>query len=580
MTRDHALIRKKAGHHDNEVIWIGKITIALLQTTPLHVFTCTTLYILSQVSMLAAILLPWKLLMIMATENYPWMIPEALRVFSERELVVMLGITAFFAFIIYAICEVLIGSVCSRGSTFILDKNQKMGLFNGHREQASLLYRRFLRAVATVFTVGFIITGLIYIYPNMLLSLVSYLLTGLTVTIFQKRNALKIILSFLTPEMKTTIWWGAGFFYAVFWLMADYWRGMLPSLATAFIALLLVRQAIVLIFPVYGTYSTFIKQRKKVNALFLSDIPWHPESITDDKFMELIEPTRRETWLNALLHRHYDITEDVTIISCRTSNAGKLASLITSASTKNQSDRAFFVKLFHSSSKDSALHEKAILEVLPKNWLTPHFYGVHKVEDHLCHVFEWPSQAGWMSASTRSKMLPEIRTKLLALELPDELVSRYERSRLHLSDRLELITWDVLVSISPKSSLNECLQLQRYWPKICNMVRSQPKQVVIPGIHQHLTGNVNNKPIIYNWTRWSWEPIGAGWPLDTTEDEFKKALNTASTHRKYLAPQNVKNAKLMALLYEFERRFNNKNYTDAIKLTTPVHEAIKDCKLL
>lgn len=580
MIRDHALLRKKAVHHDNEVVWIGKITIALLQTTPLHVFTCTTLYIFSQISMLAAILLPWKLLMIMATENYPWMIPEALRVFSERELVVMLGITAFFAFIIYAICEVLIGSVCSRGSAFILDKNQKMGLFNGHREQASLLYRRFLRAVAAVFTVGVIAASLIYIYPYMLLALITYLLIGLTIIIFQRSRTSKTTLPILTSEMKTTIWWGAGFFYAVSWLIADYWQGTLPSLATAFITLLLVRQAIVLIFPVYGTYSIFIKQRSKVNTLFLADIPWNPESRTDDGFMALIEPLRRKTWINTLLHQHYDIADDVTVISCKTSNAGKSASLIISTSIKNQSDRAFLVKLFHSSSEDSALHEQAILEVLPANWLAPHLCGVHNIEGHICHVFEWPSQAGWMSASKRSKRLPEIRKNLLSLELPDTLVSRYERSRSHLSDRLKLITWNVLTSISPKGSLEACQQLQSYWPNICHIVRLQPRQVVIPRLHQHLVGDVGNKSLICNWTRWLWEPVGAGWPLNTNEEEFQRALNEAAVLRPYLAQVNAKLTGVIALLYEFERLWRIKKHTEVVKLIMPLYSAAKNSKLL
>ena len=582
MFNSHISTRKKADqlNNDNEVFWIGRITSALLQITPLHVFTCIALYMLSQVFMLAAILLPWKLLMIMATESYPWMMPEALRVFSERELVLILGITAFLAFLVYAICEILIGLVCRRGSTFILAKNQKMGLFNGHREHAALLYQRFLRAVAAVFTVGVIAVCLIYLYPYMLLALITYLLIGLTVIVWQRRNTSQTTLSLLPPEMKTTLWWGAGFFYAVSWLMADYWRGILPELATTFISLLLVRQALVLIFPVYGSYSLFIKQRNKVDALFLSDIPWSPASITDNGFMALIEPAHRETWLNALLHRHYGIADNITVVSCRTSNAGKSASLITSTTVTGQSGRAFLVKLFHSSHEESALHERHILEVLPASGLAPHFCGAHNIEGHLCHVFEWPSQAGWMSAPKRSEQLPEIREKLLALELPDELISRYERSRLHLADRLKFITWDLLASISPKGSLEACQQLKHSWPDICRMSRSQPRQVVIPRIHQHLIGHVGNHSFICNWTNWLWEPVGAGWPLSTNEAEFQQALNEAATQRPCLSQVNANSAGLMALLYEFERLWRIKKHTEAVKLITPLYEATKNSKLL
>lgn len=62
---------------------------------------------------------------------------------------------------------------------------------------------------------------------------------------------------------------------------------MIPNLAIAFIALILVRQAIVLAFPTYATFLSFITKKKKISALFLSDTPWHPEIQNNDDFMEL-----------------------------------------------------------------------------------------------------------------------------------------------------------------------------------------------------------------------------------------------------------------------------------------------------
>lgn len=159
--------------------------------------------------MLAAILLPWKLVMVMTTQNIPWGTPSVLTTLPEKQLVVALGILAAFAFTVYAACEILIGWVCKSGSAYILSKNHKTGLFNGHDEQATLLYRRFLRAVAGSFTILAITALLFYLYPYMAFSLLSYLAIGLLLI---KLNSLRPFVSFLTPEIKSTIWWGGWFF--------------------------------------------------------------------------------------------------------------------------------------------------------------------------------------------------------------------------------------------------------------------------------------------------------------------------------------------------------------------------------
>lgn len=571
--------RERRLDRDNEALWIIKIILVLMKRTPGYVFICTVLYVFSQISMLAAILLPWKLLIFMTGDSYPWMIPEAFHVLAERELVLGLAATSLLAFCVYIVCEILISFVCRRGSAFILKENHKVGLFSGHQNYAAQLYRRFLRAIAAVFTVGVIVACLFYLYSYMFVALITYLFFGVAIVVWKRRGAPWLNLPALPLEMKATIWWGAGFFYAVSWLIAGYWHETLPSLTTAFVSLLLVRQAIVLVFPAYGTYTTFIKERSKVNVLFFSDIPWSPESKTDDGFMALIEPARREIWLSALLKKYNDTSNGVEVVSCRVSNAGKFVSLIIS-SIDSKPKMSFLVKLFHSSAEEGARHERDILETLIAEPLAPHFCGVSNVEEHSCHVFEWPSQAGWMSAQKRSQQLPEIRKKLLSLELPDELVSRYERSRPHLADRLRSIAWDLLVSISPKASLEGSLQLQRYWPDIRRMARLQPRQVVIPRIHQHLIGQWENNSYICNWTRWRWEPVGAGWPLHTSEAEFQQALDEAEKQRPHLAQVSAKRAGLMTLLYEFERLWRLKKHTEAVKLIAPLYEAAKNSGLI
>lgn len=185
-----------------------------------------------------------------------------------------------------------------------------------------------------------------------------------------------------------------------------------------------------------------------------------------------------------------------------------------------------------------------------------------------------------MSAERRKKALPEIRSKLLTFELPETLALRYKRSHMHLSKRLESIDWDALLTVSSENISSVCQQLIRHWPEICGVVSSQPMQIVMPGIHQQLTGIANNKPLIYNWTQWRWEPIGSGWPISTSGEQLQKALLDASIQRACLAHVNVETMTLIALLYEFERRTHSKDYTGAVKIIDQIHKAAKNQKLI
>ena len=80
-----------------------------------------------------------------------------------------------------------------------------------------------------------------------------------------------------------------------------------------------------------------------------------------------------------------------------------------------------------------------------------------------------------------------------------------------------------------------------------------------------MTLGSKENPISANVTRWAWEPLGTSWPLNRLK-QLDLALTEAAKQRAELEGADPEKAKLVARLYEFERRYQNKNYAGAVNV--------------
>jgi len=554
--------------------WLTGILASLLRTTPVHAALCVLFSIVSQIALLAAILLPWNLLIVLSTDALPRLLPTFLRGYAGRELVIILSAGALTAFLLYALCEACISHVCSHGSRSILSRHQKTGLFGSHRQQAATLYRRLLRSVAAAVSCAFIALWLAFFYPLLLLALATYLCGGFFVAKWRENTPPTILEPFQTPELNANAWWGLGFLYAVSWVVADYWRGALPDTTVIFISLLLVRQALILCAQINRTHRLLNNQRNKVGALFLVDVPWQPVAREDSDFQALLEPERRLGWVSELLSRRLGPFDAELALQCRPADSGRIIYVTASGEQENE-EKSFLVKLYHASREELAHHEKEILQVAGERWPAPPLLADHMLGRHPCLVFGWSAKTYWMTAEERTSWLPSIRERLLQCELPVELVNRYDRSHPHLAERLEAVDWQFLETLVPRSSMELFSHLHEQWPALKKMLRGMPRQIVIPRLYQHRIGLVGRNPIICNWSRWRWEPIGAGWPRQSTYEQLRNALEGAAATRRIMRQVTAEQAYLAALFYTFEHLVRSKDFVSALKLIGSISEAIR-----
>lgn len=549
--------------------WRVRILGSLLQATPLHAVACVLLYICSQASLLAAVLLPWKLLVALSTDTVSGLMPAFLRGFPADDRVLILSAGVVIAFLLYGLCESCISAVCNHGVRSILLRHQKTGLFGSHRQQAAALYRRLMRAAGATVSCAFIGLWLFFFYPLLLAALATYLCAGLLIAHWWKSAPPKARTVFQSPELRSNAWWSLGFLYAVGWVVADHARGSLPDATITFVSLLLARQAIVLSAQIYRAHDLLEQQRNKAGALFLADVPWQPTLRQDNAFQALLEQSCLRSWVGDALNTHFCQFDEEFALQCRMGDSGKAISV-----TAIGQRQSVLLKLYHTSREELAHHEMEILQIADDSWPIPSFIARHMVDGHTCLILDWGTKAHWMAVQERASWLPHLREQLLQCDLPETLVSRYDRSHPHLADRLKVIDLGFLETLVPRS-LNEAFgKLREHWPALHELTRAMPRQIVIPRLHQHRIGSVDGKPVICNWSRWRWEPVGAGWPRNSTNEQLQKALASAGTTRPTLSVVVPAQARLAGLLYEFDYLIRQRDFASAMKLIVPIFDLI------
>jgi len=546
--------------------------------TPGCVLATTLSFVMSQILLLVALILPWKLLIFLSSGQFPAILPHFLASYASRELVVALSAAALSAFLAHVLFDVAFGVLVRRGARHILNRHRKTGLFGNRQSMAAAFYRHILRAFAGMVSCGLVMIALASFYPLMLFALAACLLIGLAAIAIWRHVPLE-------PERRPPpgslgrFWLGGGFLFLAGWIVADYWRGHLPPLTVAFICLFLARQALVFVAQSMQSLQLLARQRARIDALFLADMPWIPAAPAPDDFQALL--ARREVWIRDL--GEHCGGRDILIcdIQMRMAEAGKLAYL---TATSGTGKKAFLIKLFHRSLDAQLRHELEVVSVSGPDWPAPRLIGHSQVARHPCLIFEWERHNGWLERRERSLHLSYIRSRLLDCSLPTELVERYDRSRPHLARRLADVDWSGLRALATSGETAACCALvEAHWTELLVRLSGLPRQLVLPALAGRMmaAGPGDVPPVLCNWSRWRWEPVGSGWPITP---EGRKALR--STLAGYKGPRadlgaiDSEMAYRAALLHEMERCLSKSNPAAALTAIKGLHGSLVDHGLL
>ncbi|MCO6180976.1 hypothetical protein [Ciceribacter sp. RN22] len=552
----------------------GIYRIVLLDT-PVQSTLYVLLFVLSQVTLLAMFLLPWKIL-VLFSPGVPSTGLEQLFGARDRHTVLLL-LSALLAasFLLHFLADIGRRGLVGQGAGHILRAHGKTGLFNGHPQQMERIYNRLLSGISAAFC-SLLVFGWLGARDQLLLLSVFFYLGLSAIFIRLRGDGLVWPLASRVGADVIERWWvGAGFLFFVGWTILGYIRDEHLDVSVVFISLVLSRQVLLLILLGSKQLAWLHGQARQVEALLFASTPWLPQTREADGFERLVSPEERAGWIGNLLNAHYAAAparEDLDI-RCRPVEGGMIVYITVVPSGKGDHP-AFLLKLFHSSFESVARHEEELLtleNVLP---CVPRLLGKHEIDGHIVFVLSFASGSKWASAGDRGPArMSALKANLLECSLPPALVARYDNSQPSLSRRLREIDWAVLNAFAPDPRVADlCMEIETAWPAILQRLDGMPRHLVLPGLERRVvavtpTGDL----ILCSLIRWRWEPLGAGWPArGQTIEAWSAMIGTASVARPELAAVSPADTRLAAVAYEFERLVGARDFAAALELAEPL----------
>ncbi len=556
----------------NTLRWSLSVGAKFIRVVPGYTLWVVLATLVSQIAMLLAFLLPLKIIMLLGSPGIPRYFPRWFLEVDRGQLVIWLSLAAFSSYVVHLSAEKLISYWSDRGAQLLLQKSQKITLFDNQVELATSSYRRYTRCLA-----GGVFTGLVFVVLAIIYTSLAALMVGYCVGVC----VLFILLHFLIPPFRARTQEGLGdllgiigalgFLLAFAFMVMDFLFGSPPSLLVAIITIILVRQALSRMVSLIKDITALSKQRLKINALFfhghalLNDRSWF-----DYEFWSLLKPNYRGEWLKTLLAGVQGAElREAKDVWYQTGVLDVAALDVRTVGWKGEPESHFYVKLFNTKRKGQALHEATLLMAFQNEDLPSlHFLGIDQVEGYNCHIFDMIE--GDKPLPKEVKIGARFVIKALwTVEPPKDIVSRFCRSRPLLPQRIgEEMGERLLIVANDTDAVADVKRFAQSLDIIREKLSALPLSIYNPDLGaDSLIKTKNNEFLATHWGRWVLEPVGAGWPLDEKEwDIPPEYLARAAEKRPALAEVGIEDVRLAALMFAFERQYNRQRYISAIEL--------------
>lgn len=537
--------------------------------------------LVSQLSALLAFVLPLKVVILLGSDRIPRYIPDVLAAQGRESLIVLLSVATVSFFLLHLLAERLIATITTQATGKLLAESHKLVLFENQDEIAANAYQRFSRAVAGMVFSVLAMAGLSLLYPDLAWVLAGYSALA-AVTLYALAALSESFRERLENRLQKTmvVTAGIGFFSAFAYLVADFILLEPPGVLTAIISLLLGRQFLNRLEGTVRDIATLHQHRVRIDALFFHEKVLLPQTREDKTIWPLLEPDGRQGWITAVLEQLVPDWKGYERLEWHPSGTVNVAAFM--VTSKSHSVR-FLVKLFEANRKSLALHESTLLSEPPKGLPAPMFLGSTYVERFICLVYSVPGTTVPRGQEARL-LLRELRVRLLAVEPPVDITQRYLRSRPLLWHRLRpsfLRRMNLAVtSAEQKRLLSRFLELL---PELQMHLKSLPLAIVNPKL---VPVNVwreaqAGEAMLFEWGRWTLEPVGAKWPIGTGThgagdelDRLVQQLRAVSEIRPALAEVRAERVELAALASALEERCLQQRFDDGLELVGRILERL------
>lgn len=529
--------------------------------------------LVSQITLLLAFLLPLKILMLLGSAGIPRYFPAAFDNVDRNVLVVLLSLSAIGFYIIHHVAERFIVFSADRGSRLLLERNQKIALFDNQEEVASRGYQRYSRSLAGSIFLLLVSSVLAWLYPELLAVLMGFSVAAfsLFVVLYAKGGKIKEGLDEAPGRIVNTAT-SVGFLVAFGFMVSHFLFGTPPGLLVAIVSLILMRQGFSRLTALINDLKGLYTQRFKLNALFFHGHVLIKEAKKHEtNFWSLLDSSLREQWVLDILQDV--VPRPVANVKIRWWQLGgqDIAYFqVSSFDCENSKIADHLIKLFNTNRRSLAKHEATLLSgdtVLPALSLV----CVDEVSGLHCHVFKW-APIRKISKEQLSTAKQKVVEKLLSVEPEQALASQFKRSRPPIWQRVDSRVIERLHTVAEMLGSHRVDQVQRFGEQLATIMsrlRELPLAIVNPelGPDVILENEKDGELLLAHWGRWSLEPVGANWPVEASQLEYLgDALERAKDTRVALRDVCKEDVCLAALVFSLEKFYARQAYVSALNL--------------
>ncbi|AZM96722.1 ABC transporter ATP-binding protein [Vreelandella venusta] len=482
-----------------------------------RVLAILLIQIVSQVLLLASLVLPWQLLQVLITghSRIDGWVPGG---DDHANRIAILIVLTVLCFCTYTIFQWLVKKAIAYLSVLILAELNKTRLVANHR----LLGQRVLSIVigalsSTVIALLFCLL-IALLHPLLALLAVACVLgLVLIVGFYYRFERVQKIQNILQGNVLTVI--NISFALGFFIIVLDYLNGTMRPLLTLFILLLGMRQLMAASVNGLVNFLSIIKYFQQINMLLL------PRSqqislFSTTNFVQRFEQAALQQWLLPWLTESNYCHRDPEILQCRLLSGRAIAHVLVGDVDSNDSPRYRLLKCYVSARENEALHEISLLSEVGG-----YCYGsipsvpVLRASGRLPWCSYLLLEVGgnppqWKNSEERKPWMNELRQSLRHVPLPDKISTQYTATFASLPERMRNIEASHFAYLTQEDK--QTFQVERFmklWPLMIVEIERLPKCLTVQNASSARMATVGNHMLLLDWHGWVYDTLGSYWPL-------------------------------------------------------------------
>ena len=536
---------------------------------PIRSFLLLVLSLVARVSMLLAMLLPIKVILLLGAERTPRWFPTMLREMHPDQLIIVMMGGSLSLFIVHMICIKIMDKLLDSSTNHLASQSdERLLLFQDQWSEVRNNMSGYIAFLAGWAFTGLTFVLLYYLYIDLIPFFLVYL--GIFYLGVKSLSRLQVIdeAPLKSASSRQTILSGlinVGFVAIFVFIVCDYLYFQPPeSLIFAIIGFVMLRSALTNIAGSLTSMVTQHQKKAKVDALMFGARVSHARGNQDASIWELSDAEHRDDWVRDVVAQLINETPVEVSSTWVQSGSANFLNLNVLARLPQGDKRHYFFKVYTHRLAHVAANDVDLMTYCGDLPLFPELVKTIELPGkQVCHVLEvgdfepvLQTEVGLAKTETQSLLAGYAVDPVLVNKYTDAHSLLYQRVNTSMLDRFRSV-----INASELDWLNEAEQVL---VDAVLTVRQLPLTLIFTKIGKDafLRDKQGNLKLV-GWGNWKLEPLGVGWKSQKLDVE---AFSRIAAIRSDIASHGNDYSHMLtaSLLAEFEGAYSRLDMNTAV----------------